>query len=152
MAKLGKILMIVGAAVIFIFLAASTGGNAWVVSKIDSDYQSGLWKSCSPNCRTIDILEDWFKATRAFSIMATLAAVAATLLAILGMVSEKIKTLFASLFLFGAAFCMMIALSIYTAETDISSSAEYGWSYIIGWIGTVGAVAVGVLGFFADKF
>lgn len=154
MANIGKILMILGSIGTFVFIAASTGGNYWLTTSFKSDIGQGLWKICQYSCVSIDSssLADWFKATRAFAVMACLAAAGAILMAILGMVSEKIKSLFVSLFLFAAAGNMVLALAIFTSKTGSSRLLSYGWSYILGWIGAVGGGVGGLLGLFADKF
>ncbi|XP_057305002.1 epithelial membrane protein 1-like [Hydractinia symbiolongicarpus] len=157
-----KILLIVGSIGAFIFLAACTGGNYWIVSKLQSDVGRGLWKSCSMiTCVSIDDiydlaglkLNDWFKTVRAFAIISCLAAVGGILMSILGMVSDKVKGWFASLFLFAAAGCMALALIIYSSKIDINTDyVKYGWSYILGWIGAIGGIGSGIFGLLTEKF
>ncbi|XP_057311387.1 lens fiber membrane intrinsic protein-like [Hydractinia symbiolongicarpus] len=156
----GKILLIVGSIGAFIFLAACTGGNYWIVSKLNSDFGQGLWKICAITCVSFDDfidtyggkLQDWFKAVRAFAILSCLAAIGGVLMSILGLVTDKVKGLFASLFLFAAAGCMALALIIYSSKQNMNTNVKYGWSYILGWIGALGALASGIIGFMAEKF
>ncbi|XP_057311204.1 lens fiber membrane intrinsic protein-like [Hydractinia symbiolongicarpus] len=156
----GKILLIVGSIGAFIFLAACTGGNYWVVSKFSSDVGQGLWKACEHvKCVSIDDnvgggknLEDWFKAVRAFAIISCLASVGGILISILGVVSDKVKGLFASIFLFAAAGCMALALVIFSSKINLGSTIKFGWSYILGWIGTLGGIGTAVVGILAEKF
>ena len=79
-----------------------------------------------------------------------LAVVAAIVFAILSMAVDSVKGFIASIILLVAAGFMAIGLIIYAAKRELQS-LEIGWSYILGWIGVIGAIAAGVMGFFAEK-
>ena len=155
--KPGKIFLIVGGIAALFLLAASTGGKVWVQSKLFgvTVVESGLWRGCHLNkCYDIKVIPDWFKVVRAFAIISILACIPGIVIAILGLLSEKVKGLFATLFFFAAGGCMVIALGIYTNKMNQSISnpgASYGWSYILGWIGALGAFASGVVGILAEQ-
>ena len=90
------------------------------------------------------------------AILSVLGIAAGLFLAFLGIFNEKIKGFFASVFLFGAAICMAIALSIYANNNDLSNAAaflkilwNYGWSFILGWTGVVAAGVSGLISIFA---
>lgn len=152
-----KILLIIGSIGAFVLLAACTGGNNWIFNKHFTFRESGLWKLCRSTCISIDDYGDqnglklagWVIATRAFAIISCLAAAGGIIISILGMVSDKVKGLFASIFLFAAAGCMASALIIYSDKKKRGPDIYFGWSYIAGWIGAVGALGTGLIGLFA---
>lgn len=49
-----------------------------------------------------------------------------------------------------SAMFALIGMSVYTAKYKLRPGYEYGWSYILGWLGTVFTTVSGVLCFFAD--
>ncbi|XP_066912831.1 lens fiber membrane intrinsic protein-like [Clytia hemisphaerica] len=147
------LLFVCGCAIVL--LATSTGGNYWLVVDGASE---GLWMYCPGNskCRPFNLplgtLKNKMQATRAFAILAILSSLAAGVLTLLGFFSEKVKGTFVSVFAGGAAVCMIIALAIFTDLTsDITKSKliNYGWSYILGWVGVFGTFNSCILGFFA---
>ena len=75
-------------------------------------------------------------ATRAFSILAVLASIGCVALSVLSMFSESVKWIMPFLAAIGAGVCGLIAMAIFTGENSQSSS-HYGWSYFLGWVGTV---------------
>lgn len=151
----GKILFLIASIGAFIFLAAGTGGNSWRKStQVDS--QTGLWKACILDiCNDVgDFLseKDWFRATRAFSVIACLLSVPAVLVAIISLFSDKIKALIGAILLFCAAACMVIALAIYTDKHPYNKDyTKYGWSYILGWIGALASVGAGIVGVLVER-
>ena len=155
--KPGKIILIVGSIVALILLAASTGGKVWIRLKLNGVIVSeqGLWKGCALNeCSSLKPIPDWLKAVRAFAIISILVCIAAILIAILGIFNEKVKGPFATIFFFAAAVCMVIALAIYTDKADQIVSkpgVSYGWSYVVGWIGALGACVSGIVGILAER-
>ena len=157
--KLGKIILILGSIVVLILLAPSTGGKVWFRVELKSGVtlgESGLWKTCAYNrCSNITEIPDWLKAVRAFAIISILACIAGIMIAILGLFNEKVKGLFATIFFFATGVCMIIALGIYTDKKDKYISkpgVSFGWSYIVGWIGALGAFVSGIVGILAERF
>ena len=165
-----KIIVLVIGVLAFIFCAACTGGNNWIeaslfVRRVRSETNQGIWKVCVRSvCVSIEdslkvgghSVPGWYNACRAFAILSVLGIAAGLLLAALGIVNEKIKGFFASVFLFGAALCMIIALSVYASKNDMSSAASflniswnYGWSFVLGWIGVVATGVSGLISIFA---
>lgn len=155
-----KLLLIVGCGGVFIFMAACCGGNYWI-SIGDKGAGQGLWKGCGYNpfkdevvCNEFNAVKGWVTAVRAFSLLAVLATIAAGVLALAGLFTEKIKGIVPGVFALIAGLCMIIALSIYTSETTAyvsNSLIKYGWSFIMGWIGAIGAFACFVIGIIANK-
>ena len=167
-----KIIVLVIGVLAFIFCAACTGGNNWIeagfpAGNVQTETSQGLWQVCSSstgNCLSIDdslkivgqTLPGWYMACRAMAILSCLGIAAGLFLAFLGIVNDKIKGFFASVFLFGAAVCMLIALSVYTSKNNLSETAaflklswNYGWSFVLGWIGVVAAGVSGLISIFA---
>jgi len=72
--------------------------------------------------------------------MATLAAGFGALVSLVRVFKEIDMKIVSAMFL-GAGVCMLIAVSIYTSKNidfvNNSSRVSWGWSYIIGWIGTI---------------
>ena len=165
-----KIIVLVIGVLALIFCAACTGGNNWLETSIPigntvRETNQGLWKACSNGvCLSIEdtlklagaTLPGWYMACRAMAILSCLGIAAGLFLAFLGIVNEKVKGFFASVFLFGAALCMIIALSIYISKNNLSDVAalykiswNYGWSFILGWIGVAAAGVSGLISIFA---
>ena len=153
MAKVMQILLLIGSIGVFIFLAAACGGSVWQKLRSNDNFTTGLFRFCDiVSCRQFHNAPDHIEACRAFAIIAVLAAFAGIVFAILVLAVERIRGFIASIILFGAAGSMALALIIYAAETtDNTNSWDYGWSYIIGWIGVIGAIATGIFGFFAER-
>ena len=164
-----KIIVLVIGALAFIFCAACTGGNNWVETSVpvgntdEEAIQGGLWKVCLSSHGICMSMKDslkvlghsvpgWYMACRAMAILSCIGIAAGLFLAFLGIVNEKIKGFFASVFLFGAAICMIIALSVYASKNDLSDYKlpwNYGWSFILGCIGVVAAGVSGYISIFA---
>ena len=163
-----KIIVLVIGVLAFIFCAACTGGNNWIralVGNTNREVVQGLWKVCSNGlCLSIEdtlkvlgqTLPGWYMACRAMAILSCIGIAAGLFLAALGIVNEKIKGFFASVFLFGAAICMIIALSVYASKNDLSNTAaslkitwNYDWSFILGGTGVAAAGVSGLISIFA---
>ena len=160
-----KIIVLVIGVLALIFCAACTGGNNWLETTIpiDTEITLGLWKACSSLNGICVSTEDavkavgqtvpgWYLACRAMTILSCVGIVTGLFLTALGIFIEKIKGFFASVFLFDAAICMAIALSVYAIKNDVSLSKisrNYGWSFILGWIGVVAAGVSGLISIFA---
>uniref|UniRef100_A0A8C6Y7X2 Natural killer cell granule protein 7 n=1 Tax=Naja naja TaxID=35670 RepID=A0A8C6Y7X2_NAJNA len=131
-----------------LLMALST--DYWKVSfAATGTSHSGLWQYCmniglpESQCFAVKDAFGYIIATRAFLIMASLAALAlhffliATFLpSVCGVLG---KPLFASVTAFVAGLFILIALAVYTAETwnekvphDIQVS--FAWSFYLGWI------------------
>ena len=156
MAKVMQILLLLGSIGSFIFFAACLGGNKWIRDSYSGEFHQGLWRGCvGSRC---DYLKgpyaSWFKAVRAFAWISVLASIAGIILAIVQLAVEHVRGFIASILLFCAAGCMALALIIFDAEkssSSLSSHFDYGWTYIIGWVGTLGAITAAIFGFFAEK-
>ncbi|XP_057309236.1 lens fiber membrane intrinsic protein-like [Hydractinia symbiolongicarpus] len=160
---LGKICFLVSSILAGIFISSGAGGNQWLkikTNKYVTKHDIGLWKVCGElNCKTIgnDLgdKEKWYKATRAFAVISCLVIIAGIILAILALVSDKVKSIIGGILMFCGGGCMLVALAIFTDKQDFDSiyfKYQYGWSYIIGWIGVAVSIVSGVLGIMAEKF
>ena len=131
-----KIILSAAAIVTFIMLAASCGGDVWLSAQFgDYEVTSGLWKACSPvGCNSYARTSKTFHAVRAFSILAVLASVGCIGLAVFAMFSDSVKWTFPFIAAIAAGVCGIIAMAIFTGETN---SGSYGWSYFLGWVGSV---------------
>jgi len=157
----GVVILALGG-VTFILLAASCGGVEWLnfegqicIGRNCGPYtktESGLWRVCReapgrPACGSISSsgLADWYGAVRAFSILSVLACVAgiaATLLFII----EKLPGIIPGAIFLGAGVCGIICMSVYTEKTSMPSQMySYGWSYFLGWVGTVFSGITGII-------
>ncbi|XP_057296366.1 uncharacterized protein LOC130625324 isoform X2 [Hydractinia symbiolongicarpus] len=119
---IAKIILIVGSAILFIFLAGCCGGNAWL--KRDTvDFQRGLWKDCVRDmCSKIENAVDWVEAVRAFAVLALVAT---------------------------GGF-IALALVVFTVHRK-KDLLEFGWSYVFGWIGMTVAAVIAVIGVLAAR-
>lgn len=136
----------------FVLLGASCGGNEWSKDHFGNSY--GLWKYCKgTECIDSLIKSDKLRTERAFSLLAVLASIVASILALLGICcTNKIKGFVITIFLLAAVICMVIALSVYTDEyKDSVWFHEWGWSYYLGWAGCAVAIIGSILGCFTSS-
>jgi len=119
--------------IIFVLLAASCGGRQW----LDWWADNGLWV-------TSDCGASWFCAVRAFSLLAIFATVAGILASLLFLLG-KVPGFLAGVAYIGAGICGLITMSIYTGKVDSYNSYGWGWSFILGWVGTCLAGLSGLL-------
>ena len=125
-------------------LAASVGGNSWLEINLA---KIGLWKNCNEVTGCVTFEWDWVSsklhAVRAFAVIAALMAAVATLGSFIRLMRDSDGKA-VSAFLMGAGCCMLIAMSIYTNENKIQTDyiAKWGWSFILGWIATIGLFVV----------
>ena len=131
-------------------LAVSVGGNSWLdVHWLDVHLATvGLWKNCNKftgSCITFEW--DWVSSklhtVRAFAVIAALMAAVATLGSFIRIMRDSDGKAVSAFFL-GAGCCMLIAMAVYTSEykVKIDYGAEWGWSFILGWIATIGLFVV----------
>jgi len=135
-------LIVLGVGVVgFICLAASCGGNEWVTS---SGANSGLWKICvNSRCFDVENADDSLRAVQAFSILSVLAMVAGVVASAL-LTLNKIPGSVAAIAYIVSGVCALIAGAIYAGETRLGSN-DWGWSFILCWIGMILAFAAGIL-------
>lgn len=175
MVELKNIVLVSLCIVTFIFLAASCGGTQWMKTEsnfaIASSIEIGIWKYCTTNpaisiyvsevtqCYTFKpstiIYTNWMKATQAFSILAVLSSIGATVLAVLTLFIKRIKLHYVSIVMAVPCICGIIALAIFTGEINnhksiillkLSYNFVYGWSYALGWVGSIFALITAVFG------
>lgn len=123
------LILLVCAVGVFILLAAATGGNEWLNKTRGAS--EGLWKTCGGSlCFDVKYDNSKFNATRAFAIIAVLAAAGGTVVSILRLFKELDVKLFPICFIV-AGVCMMIAMSIYTDVMDpvLKIFDSWGWGY-----------------------
>lgn len=173
MVNVKQIILIVNCVGAFVFFAASCDGNEWykftvsglLNKNVKSNRSIGLWKICiADSCSSYSKTTSNLRAERAFSLLAVLASVAATSLAIAVLFAKRIKRVFAPIILVTSILCMVIALGIFTDEyKDFSNSitlfnmtvgisdATFGWSYALGWVGCVLAIIGSIFGCIASR-
>ena len=128
----------------FVLLGASVGGNVWVDVHVRN---VGLWKTCIPGGDCITIEWDWVSSklhtVRAFAVIAALMAGIGTIGSFIRLMKESDGKAVSAFFL-GAGCCMLIAMAVFTSENkiQIDYGAEWGWSYILGWLSTIGSFVV----------
>lgn len=142
----------------FVLFAASCGGNEWYKYETGTfKTHSGLWEQCDEKgCTSIKATRNTLlKQMRAFSLLAVLASIAATLMAIAILFTDKIKTFFPSIFLSVAALCMVITLATFTDKNirliKKYTNVNWGWSYSLGWVGCVLAVTGSIFEYISSR-
>jgi len=143
----------------FLLLVVWCRGNQWVKVEVDVHYaylfaESGIWFSCSrrehttiKTCTGFKEFPDWVKSTRAFSILAVLLSAGGMAMAVLTLITEKVKGNYVSFIFIISGFCGMVSLCIYASEEKNKSIRDikaiygidysYGWTYILGWMGSI---------------
>ncbi|XP_057294054.1 lens fiber membrane intrinsic protein-like [Hydractinia symbiolongicarpus] len=158
MVKVGQVALIAIAGLSLVFIAACVGGNVWTKVEISIrgftfKANAGLWKTCrNDECENRKIIPSWFKSVRAFAVLSCMASIGAIVMSLLGLFTEKVKSIFASVFFAAAAGCMVIALVVFVSKVESTQGGSIGWSYIIGWIGVVTSIFGVILGFIAASF
>lgn len=147
---IAKIILIVGSAILFIFLAGCCGGNAWL--KRDTvDFQRGLWKDCVRDmCSKIENAVDWVETVRAFAVLALVASIICLILSILILATGQGKGYYISFFALLAGGFIALALVVFTVHRK-KDLLEFGWSYVFGWIGMTVAAVIAVIGILAAR-
>ena len=136
----------------FVLIGASAGGNYWLDL---GSYYSGLWRDCGSVfgvivCGKIDFKDvaSWLHATRAFAVIAVLASGVGALISLVRLCKEMDGKIVGIMFMV-AAVCMVTALSIFTSKLvdniEDVKDVDWGWSYILGWIGAILAFVCTVL-------
>ena len=149
-----KIGVVIFSGVTLALLAASFGGNNWIVSDLQlnhilKDSKFGLWKLCvsvcvGPYCSErcgsrSNQVTDKTQAARVFACLALVSGIVGCIVAVVRMCKELNGKIAAGSFL-TAGVCMIIALSIFTQEHSAfvkQDGVSYGWSYILGWTSSI---------------
>ena len=131
----------------------------------------GLWRVCKTEnlvgeeCSTNDEGAEKWNACRAFSIMAVLGSVFSALMAIfhfrLGEERLPLKYVAVVLVAVGTFGLFSVAIFTFIVEEDekikwsrlakqrgMDITVRYGWAFVVGWVGTIGAFATSGLTFF----
>ena len=93
---------------------------------------------------------DKFRAVQAFMILSVLTSIAAVVIGIIHMVSDKIPAKLISLLMVIIFVLALIGLAIYTEMKEDKNSIvelDYGWAYGLGWVGALAALIVGIVVF-----
>lgn len=145
--NLFQILLLLACIISFLFIAASTGGNAWLQNDVT---MKGLWKSCPySSCVPYNRVEVWHRTCQVLCVLACLLTVISTMLAIIELLIDRMFIYFISSSVLLAGILMLSSLSIYTHYTR-DSYLDFGWSYVIGWIGMLISMAGGIYGFILE--
>ncbi|XP_057310520.1 lens fiber membrane intrinsic protein-like [Hydractinia symbiolongicarpus] len=136
---------------------ASTIGVAWVKNKMYPDSSIGIWRICVPihGCSSIsydDSTDVWHNAVRAFVCLAIIANFVGIGLLAAGFWSPKIRGIIATFPMFLASLFEIIALSVYAGKFELPEAHQFGWSFILGWVASVCAIASAILAIFSEKY
>jgi len=82
-------------------------------------------------------------------ILAILAAGGAAMLTVFSMLTESIRGELIGAVLVSCGVCGVIAMAIFTKDVSGSNSNgfDYGWSYALGWVGSIAAFLSSVTAF-----
>lgn len=156
MADIKKWFLVLISCLTFILFSASCIGDIWV--KTDGErFQrfaiAGLWRWCNYRGKCFDypdrLLPVLVYTLRVMAVLSVLTSNVACVLAVVHLLSEKMKGYYSSIFLILATVCMMITLAIFVNHTKKSFGITtfYGWSFNVGLIGCFSGIAGIVLGF-----
>ncbi|XP_051766891.1 lens intrinsic membrane protein 2.2 isoform X2 [Ctenopharyngodon idella] len=142
-----------------VLLIISTSTDYWMQYRYSGNAANqGLWRFCiNRKCHAHTLSVAFWDATRAFMLLSVLGCFAGVVLGITAskrVQSRRVRTGGIALLLSG--FLALLALAIYTGKTlshkqSKCSDCEFAWSYFLGWIGTISALAAGVLQLCANK-
>ncbi|XP_026888151.1 lens intrinsic membrane protein 2.2 isoform X2 [Electrophorus electricus] len=137
-----------------VLLVISTATDYWMQYRYSGNFANqGLWRFCiNRKCHAHTLTVDFWDATRAFMLLSVLSTFVAALLG-LGTFTSSTKSRrvraggVASLL---AGFLSLLALAVYTGATVHFFGKRYinwrfSWSYILGWMGVILALASGIL-------
>ncbi|NP_001030162.1 lens intrinsic membrane protein 2.2 isoform X2 [Danio rerio] len=136
-----------------VLLIISTSTDYWMQYRYSGNAANqGLWRFCiNRRCHAHTLTVAFWDATRAFMLLSVLSCFAGVLLGLTASKrarSRRVKTGGITLLLSG--FLALLALSIYTGMTISYFGRRYidwrfSWSFILGWISVILALAAGVL-------
>ncbi|XP_026888150.1 lens intrinsic membrane protein 2.2 isoform X1 [Electrophorus electricus] len=151
-----------------VLLVISTATDYWMQYRYSGNFANqGLWRFCiNRKCHAHTLTVDFWDATRAFMLLSVLSTFVAALLG-LGTFTSSTKSRrvraggVASLLAgeprlqphalgIGPGFLSLLALAVYTGATVHFFGKRYinwrfSWSYILGWMGVILALASGIL-------
>ncbi|XP_056095071.1 lens intrinsic membrane protein 2.2 [Rhinichthys klamathensis goyatoka] len=136
-----------------VLLIISTATDYWMQYRYSGNAANqGLWRFCiNRKCHAHTLNVAFWDATRAFMLLSLLGCFAGVLLSVTASKrgrSKRVRAGGVALLLSG--FLALLALAIYTGMTVNFFGRRYigwrfSWSHILGWIGTILALAAGVL-------
>ncbi|XP_057302427.1 uncharacterized protein LOC130636650 [Hydractinia symbiolongicarpus] len=155
----------------FSLIMASLCGNTWLYNYtettrfVDTETRIGLWFVCATlydygipttTCIASDTdVKDFFQATRAFLIMATMPALIAIILCVVVNCSQKYRAFIVSIPFGLTALFLLIGLSSFTGRVNANDDSDfdyskysYGWSHNIGWLAfplTIGCAVLSIV-------
>ncbi|XP_048357624.1 protein NKG7-like [Sphaerodactylus townsendi] len=138
-----RILSLLMACVSLICLLMALVTDYWLVVYGGKDIaHSGLWKTCiAGRCFAPTAPYDYIVATRAFLILASLAALASSVSLSASFTQCTLYNVrgsfIGSITAFAAGLCTLIAVAVYVAESwensDSSIQQTYEWSFYLAW-------------------
>ncbi|XP_065060983.1 peripheral myelin protein 22-like [Rhopilema esculentum] len=140
-----------------LFIIVATPTHHWFVYKMKNNdtIYGGIWENCRQDtdgmysCSNLQTT-DWLNAVKAFLIIAIILYLFVVLYLIMMVWGKGMTVRFIGIDLLFAAMFGVIAMSVYTGKYHLKPGYEYGWSYVLGWSGSIATVVSGVLCFFAD--
>ncbi|KAI2650728.1 Lens fiber membrane intrinsic protein [Labeo rohita] len=136
-----------------VLLIISTATDYWMQYRYSGNAANqGLWRFCiNRKCHAHTLTVAFWDATRAFMLLSVLGCFAGVVLGVTASKrprSRRVRTGGIALLLSG--FLALLALAIYTGMTVNFFGKRYidwrfSWSYILGWIGIILALAAGIL-------
>ena len=131
------------------FLLAALAGDQWQKFESDDDSEKiSLWKHCVAN-KTVEICQDlkpkptYVKVTQAFLIIATSHIFLAAIFSIL-LVCGKMQAKHAYWPYITTLLSSLIGLAVYSGMADLQDGWEFGWCFILGWLGFAASIAASV--------
>ncbi|XP_030647819.1 lens intrinsic membrane protein 2.2 [Chanos chanos] len=137
-----------------VLLIVSTATDFWMQYRYSGNSANqGLWRFCiNRKCHAHTLTVAFWDATRAFMLLSVLSCLVGVVLGLSAFSnrtkSRRVRTGGIALLLSG--FLALLALAIYTGVTVNFFGKRYidwrfSWSYILGWLGILLALAAGVL-------
>ncbi|XP_062869149.1 lens intrinsic membrane protein 2.2 [Trichomycterus rosablanca] len=141
-------------------LIVSTATDYWMQYRYSGNFANqGLWRFCiNRKCHAHTLTVAFWDATRAFMLLSVLSCFVGVVLGVSAFTNRtkntRVRTGGITFLLTG--FLALLALAIYTGMTVNFFAKRYiewrfSWSYILGWIGTILALAAGVLQICANQ-
>jgi len=140
-----------------LFIVIATPTHHWFTFQSKANFLTygGIWENCKQyangvySCLPLPTT-DWLNCVKAFLIISIILYLMVVLYLIVLVWGRGLAIRFIGIDLLLAAMFALIAMSVYTAKYKMQPGYNYGWSYTLGWLGTVFTAISGICCFFAD--